>query len=127
MKRSNDRSAQKLARDALRRAAERPEPNVERLVEAVPGLIAEARRRRHVEERRDLVVSLVPLAGKLIPRLALATAVVLALALALFLTEGDGETDPDMALDRLILTGSANGGMDDPLLDAIVQEEGSDG
>ena len=118
---------EELARDALRRAAGRPEPRVDRLIDAVPRMMAEARRRRAADERRDLVVSLVPLAGKLIPRLAAATALLLALAVALFLADTNGETTADTGLDRLILTGSANGGMADPLLDAIVEREASDG
>jgi hypothetical protein len=122
--RSDDRT---LAREALQRAVESPEPDVDRLIDAVPGMLAEARRRRRLGERRDLVTAVAPLAWKAIPRLAAATALLLAIAAALFVTDSNGETTSDIGLDQLILTGSTDGEVADPLLEAIVEGEASDG
>jgi hypothetical protein len=121
---SDDRT---LVRGALRRAVESPEPEVVRLIVAVPGMLAEARRRRRLAEQRDLVTAVVPLARRAIPRLAAAAALLLAIAAALFLTDSNGEMTSDIGLDQLILTGSADGEVADPLLDAIVEGEASDG
>ncbi len=75
--RDDDRA---LVRDALLRAAGEGEPDVTRLVEAVPDLMAEARRRRSESAAPALSRTLADRARRAIPKLAIATVVVVALA-----------------------------------------------
>ena len=67
--------ANEISRSVLRRAAGPHEPDVGRLVDALPEIMAEARRRRTGQANVEPAVSnLVSLARTAIPRLAAATA-----------------------------------------------------
>ncbi|MDH3283210.1 MAG: hypothetical protein OEQ13_00575 [Acidobacteriota bacterium] len=121
----HDRS--KLAREALRRATDGPAPRVDRLVGAVPEMLAEARRRMR-DAPADPVADLVPLAWKALPRLA-SVAALLLLGCAALLLAGNGSSVDAGAqdLDRMIVTGGVAGGDQDPLLEALLFEEDGDG
>ena len=106
-----------LVRDALQRAAAGgPEPDMTHLLDAVPAMLAEARRRR-LRRRDTPLAAIVPLASRVIPRLAAATAVLAALAtVALVFDLGAGSGDRT-DLDTMILGGAETGsGVEDLLL-----------
>jgi hypothetical protein len=106
-----------LVRDALDRAAAHgPEPDLGRLLDAVPAMMAEARRRR-LMERRTPLAALVPLASRLIPRLAAATAVLAVLATVALVFDLGARTGDRTDLDTMILGGAETGsGVEDLLL-----------
>jgi hypothetical protein len=107
-----------LVRDALHRAAAGdPAPDMGRLIDAVPAMIAEARRRR-LSERETPLGALVPLASRLIPRLVAATAVLALLATVTLVFDLGTRSGDRTDLDTVILGGSdAGGGVEDLLLD----------
>ena len=108
-------------REALARAAGSSAPEVDRLVGAVPALVARARRQRAnaAAEPAGLGVR----AWGILPRLAAATAGALVLAAAAGLTGGTGSSSAEASsLDSLIL-----GEGEDVLLQAVTGDEGSDG
>ena len=107
-----------LVRDALERAAAHgPEPDLGRLLDAVPAMMTEARRRRLLERRTPLA-ALVPLGSRLIPRLAAATAVLALLATVALVFDRGAGTGERSDLDTMILGGADNGGgVEDLLLD----------
>ncbi len=110
-----------LVRDALRRAAGDGEPDVTRLVESVPALMAEARRRRRAEVRA--APSLADRARRAIPRLAVATIVVVAIAMTVSFLDRDTTTSASGTYDSLVLAGAEGGTADssDLLLDAVTK------
>jgi len=115
-----------LVRAALERAARDPEPDMSRLLDAVPGLLAEAGRRR-LFRRETPLTAVVPLAWKLIPRLA-AAAVILVLASTVMVLRDSGGTDRDRQdLDRLLLVGTDAAGVEDLLLEDILAQENGNG
>ena len=104
------------------------EPNIERLVEAVPDLVAEAQRIR-ASAPDGIFAALVPLARTAIPTFATVTGALLLVSLGLFVF---GETAAPEAtisndLNRLILTGSLSEGGDDVLLEALAGGDSDDG
>jgi hypothetical protein len=104
------RDPRALARDALRAAADGPEPDMGRLLAAMPAMMAEARRRRLGESEAPLA-ALVPLASRLIPRLAAAAAALAILAtvtLAIDLRARGGERNDIDA----VLTDTGRGASD---------------
>ena len=107
-----------LVRDALHHAAAGdPEPDMGRLLDAVPAMIAEARRRRR-SERETPLGALVPLASRVIPRLAAATAVLALLATVTLVFDLGTRSGDRTDLDTVLLGGSdAGGGVEDLLLD----------
>jgi hypothetical protein len=124
IRREDDRE---LARQALRRAAEGSEPAMERLLDAVPEMLAEAERRRRSLERIDPVSAIVPLAWKAIPRLAAAAALLAIVSAALFITDWGRTEDIGQDFDALIFSGNGDTGEDNLLLKAIVEQENGDG
>jgi hypothetical protein len=124
--RDDDRA---LVRDALRRAAGEDEPDVTRLVEAVPDLMAEARRRRNAVAAPAPLPSLADRARQAIPKLAVATAVVVVLATTVSFVERDAAGTGSTSFDSLVLTGPENNGSDsaDILLDAVTKGDENDG
>ena len=106
-----------LIRDALQRAAAGdPEPEVGRLLDALPAMIAAARRRR-LPERETPLTAIVPLASRMIPRLAAATAVLALLATVTLVFDLGTRTGDRTDLDSVILGGSdAGSGVEDLLL-----------
>jgi len=109
----------KVAREALSVAASHGEPDVERLIQSLPGMLSEAERRRRAPER------IVSAAAFWVPRLGFATALLVAAAWLwpARSTHGAAQGTDDSSLDSWIVTGSA-GRLSDPLLDALVQTEG---
>ena len=106
-----------LVRDALERAAAHgPEPDLGRLLDAVPAMMTEARRRRLLERRTPLG-ALVPIGSRLIPRLAAATAVLALLATVALVFDAGARTGDRTDLDTMILGGAETGGVEDLLLD----------
>ncbi len=114
-----------LVREALRRAPGSREPDVSRLVDAVPALMAEARRRRDV----PLAAPLAERARRAIPRLAVATVVVVALGSASLFLDGETPSNSIGSFDSAILNGTENhgGNTSDVLLDAVMKEGRNDG
>jgi hypothetical protein len=110
-----------LVRRSLLAAAGATEPEVSRLVAAVPGLIAEARRRTAEPGSSS---TLGAYAWRLVPTLTLATAVAVALAfVALLARQGTTAARPE-TVETLILEESSH---TDALLDAVLAAEGNDG
>ena len=106
------------------------EPRVDRLVDEVPELIGEARRRRAAAagSSPELLQSLVPLAWRALPRLGAVAALSVAVAAGVSLMDTPVPTvqaadtsDAGQGYEQLILTGSATS--DDPLLQAITGTE----
>lgn len=116
-----------ITRQAFRRAASDLDPNVSGVMDAVPAMLAEARRRRAIEEPGGTMSFIVPVARRAIPRLAAAAVVLVALATFV----GSRDTSVSVAgtaeLDRLILTGEANHSVSDVLLEAITRRENDNG
>ena len=113
-----------LAREALRRASAHEEPEIGRLIEAVPAMLAEAERRRRVASMP--AARIYSMAGLWLPRLAAATA--LLLAVALLWPGGSGSTrdrsataDSSASLDAWLVTGKAPSSVPDPVLDVLVR------
>lgn len=110
-------------RDALERAAEGVDDNVDELIGRLPAILAEAERRRQAEA--GVLDSFVPLASRLVPRLAAATVVLMLIA---FMVGGNDETDPEApSMDELILGTASVDSQSDWLLRQIVGEERNDG
>jgi hypothetical protein len=109
-----------IARQAFHRALGDKVPDLSRLENAIPAIIAEARRRRRGPEApTDLISAAIPLATRAIPRLAAATLVLIVLATVIGL-RGDSETGGGTAgLDRFLLTGDLSGAGSDLLLETI--------
>jgi hypothetical protein len=102
-------------------------PDVSRLVDAVPGLMVEARRRAQAPS--DLPSLLAARSWWAVPRLAVATGVVVVLAsIALFVGRGT-TTTAATEFDSVILDDSTgtNEGTGDVLLDAVLDAGRSDG
>lgn len=121
-------------RDLLERAGDSPEPQLDHLTAAVPGLLAEAARLRNADDsisdgvRIGLLDQVVPLAWRAIPGLAAAAILLVAISGALFLTENGPTvtgtaTTSTIDLDRLFLTGELESAEQDLLLDAWLAAE----
>jgi len=104
------------------------EPNIDPLMQAVPGLVAEAQRIR-ANTPVGALAALVPLARTAIPTFATITAVLLLISLSLFVFGEAAEpaTTASDDLNRLILTGSLPEDGDDVLLEALVGGGSDDG
>jgi hypothetical protein len=116
-----------LARRALTRATEGAEPEMTRLLDAVPEMMAEAARRRRLESRLDPVSAVVPLAWKLIPRLAAAAVLLVVVSATVYVMDSDHGEEAGRDFDSLIYNGSAPAGGQDLLLEAIVDQENGNG
>jgi len=117
MSRRNDPGRQ--AREALERALLGADMSAERLVEAVPLILAEAERRQRRRERTEVA----SVARTWLPRLALAAA---GLAAAAWLWPADpasSEVDEGAVLDAWIVTGNTESAVADPVMDALVRRE----
>ncbi len=131
------RDKRALAREALEIAAADPDPDIERLVAAMPRVMAEARKRldartrlekrRRLELARNPLAAAVPLASKAIPRFA-AAALLLALVSGTILVrdaarvESDGED-----LDKALLVGTDVAGVESLILGSVAPQEDADG
>ena len=114
--RDRDSIERASVRDALRAAADDPVPDVDRLVRAVPRMMAEARRRSTARDASPLI-GIAPLAARLIPRLAAAAAVLVLLTAVIAWRDratGAGTTRQD--LDSLLLGGTDASGVENLLL-----------
>jgi hypothetical protein len=117
---SRDRRS-KLAREALRLAPGRDETDVSHLIEAVPDLMAEARRRRSVPARPDLGLAIAARARQAVPKLAAVTVFVVLLSIAATLllarsSPGGGS----MSVESVILAGPHETDSSDVLLEAVM-------
>jgi hypothetical protein len=107
----------------LARAAAPNEPRLDRLVAAVPAMMAESYRRRRLARTPAARISLA--AGAWLPRMAAAAALLVAIAL-LWPSRAGRETvattaDSQTALDSWVVTGSSPVGVQDPVMDALVR------
>lgn len=107
-----------VAREALERSTEGDVPRIDLLLEGVPCMLAEARRRRG---RRDALAASVPLARLVIPRLAVAAALLVAISAALLLTADDTSTAARSTWDDVLVAG--NGVSDELILGSILEAE----
>lgn len=118
--------ADEIARSALRRAAGPGEPDISRLVDAMPEIQAEARRRRARQAQVDPVVSLVvSLARSAIPRLSAAAAMLVLAATFFGFRDASQASGSQADLDAYILTGEMGDDVSDLLLEALT-EQGKD-
>lgn len=109
-----------LARDALKRAAGPGEPDIARLLDAVPGLMVEARRRR-AAARPGLASALGAGARQAVVKLAVATAIVVILASTTVFIGRETAGTGTSSFESAILTGAeTGGGSSDILLDAVM-------
>ena len=115
---TNDRE---LTRELLRRAEGIEAPAVARLVDAVPALLGEARRRRRLDEEPSSRI--VSAARAWLPRFAVATAL---LAVAALVWPGsprrESAGDDARVLDAWLVTGTASASVSDPALDALLRQ-----
>jgi hypothetical protein len=121
--RDDDRA---LVRRALERAGGEGDPDASHLVEAVPELLAEARRRRRAAATSP-AAQLTLRAWRAIPRLAAATALAVAVAAAAALVEPSAPAAEATSLEALVLPTDALGTNDDLLLDAVLDAEPRNG
>ncbi len=110
-----------IVRDALRTAPGPDEPDVTRLVEAVPSLVAEARRRKRASKSPGLMFTLAASSRRLIPKLAVLTAAVLVLASAALVVRRETKSGESTTVESVIVGGTRAGTGDpaDVLLDAM--------
>jgi hypothetical protein len=121
------RDPRTLVREALREAGEGPEPDMSRLLAAVPDMITESRRRR-LQARPAPLAAIVPLAARVIPRLAAATAVLALLATVTLVLDHGTTTGERSDLDTVLLGGAeASGGVEDLLLGKSVSQGDENG
>jgi hypothetical protein len=116
-----------LARQVLRKAAGQIEPDVSRIVAAVPEIMAEARRRRARETQAAPLDALALLARRAIPRLAAAAAVLILAAGILGLRDTPATADTTTGVDGYLLTGELSQGVSDLLLEAMAEKENGNG
>jgi hypothetical protein len=104
-------------RESLRMAGGGPEPDMERLLAAVPIILAEARRRRRLREQSPWT-PVVSLAWRALPRMAAAAVLLLIASAAVLLGEqgSGGRERPD--LDSILLIGTDTAGVEDLILGA---------
>lgn len=131
MSEKDRRSDRDIVREALERAHQDFEPDTGRLLDSVPAMMAEAVRRRRLAGKIGPMAGAVSIGRRAVPVLAAATVILLAVAALLFYGES-GEsplgTDRHQSLDRLILTGGAEGAEgEDLLMEAIVGEVNGNG
>ena len=123
MKQRND-DDRALVRDALRAAGGDTEPDVGGLIDAVPAMLREARRRRSV--RPDPLIDAAAMARRWLPRLAVVTAALLLVAV-LFGNANGTPVNGTQSVDRFILTGELDAASSDPVLRAFLTDEQNDG
>jgi hypothetical protein len=116
-----------VVKEAFRQAQGEAEPDVGRIVDAVPAMMAEARRRREHVERAGTIGFLAPLARRALPRLAAAAAILVVAATLVAFQDGSDTTISSAGSDNLMLTGELEGGSSDILLNAIAEGGGDDG
>ncbi len=115
------RDEREIVRRALERATTDVEPSLDRLVDAVPAILAAAERRRSA----GAPLAVAPVARTWLPRLAAAA---IALAAAAWLWPNGSSTtasglDDGAVLDGWIVTGKAEASVTDPVMDALVRNE----
>ena len=115
-----------VVREALRRAHGSAEPDVTRLVEAVPDLMAEARR-RGAAPTADLVTVVGARARRAIPKLAAAAAAAVAIAAAVSLVDRAPSGGASTSIESVILSGGEGRETGDILLEAVLAAEKSNG
>jgi hypothetical protein len=123
----NHDDERRRVRDVLERATAEPRPRMEELVEAVPDLMARARRRPVEVPPVDALSAAVPLAWKAIPAMATAAALLLAASAALYATGTDGSTGAGNDLDTLILGESEAQDAAERILETLVAQENGNG
>ncbi len=121
----NSHDERKLVREALRRAAQDPEPDMGRLLGAVPEILAEVRRRR-LQDRETPLTMVIPLAWKAIPRLAVAAAILVLVCTTLLFRDTVRMDRGRQDLDTVLLVGTDAAGIEDLLLgDVNIQDNGN--
>jgi hypothetical protein len=113
-----NRSTEPKVREALERSTEGLTADVGPLVDAVPGILREARRRRSA--RVDTLTASIPFARTAIPRLAAAAAVLVAITAVLWVGGNEWTTAPTTTADA-----SQTSSTDDWLLtgDGVTEEQ----
>lgn len=111
------RGTERRIAEALERSTAGIEPRADLLLDRVPQMLAEARRRR---AGRDALTASVALARTAIPRLAMATALLVAISAALWLTAGDASPAGSTWDDVLV---AGNGVSDELILGSILESE----
>lgn len=114
-----------IAKRALERVVGEREPSLDRLVDAVPDIMARVARTR--EARQDRIVASIPLVRWVVPRLAMATAVLVLLAASLLLGQSARQNQPADAagtLEAMMLGQDGREFSTDLLLDSIVAPGG---
>lgn len=125
---SRDRARRKereLVREAFGAAAGTPEPDLSRLREAMPGLMARAAGIRAPNADADPYSVLGALARNMLPKLAAAAALLVLVAAAVGPSSQPAEQSDDYAIENLMLTGEVSDSAADVLLEGLVWE-GSD-
>ena len=112
-----ERSGSQLSREALQRAVSGAEPALERLLDNVPAMLAEAARRR--EEMAAPAAAIRAVGSIWLPRFAVATAALLLAAVVW--PQRPARHDTTSPLDGFIVTGSVSSRVADPVLDALVR------
>ena len=112
-----------MVRKTFARAGASHEPQIDRLIAAVPSMMTEARRRRRLAETPAARISIA--ASRWLPRMAAAAVLLVAIAL-LWPARRAAQTatlssDASAALDSWVVTGSSPQSVSDPVMDALVQ------
>jgi hypothetical protein len=116
-----------ITRQAFRRAAGDAVPDASKLVDAVPEIMHEARRRQALARPVDPISAIIPLARRAIPAMATAAVLLAVVASIVGMRDSGGTADQTTGLDALILTGQVNGEVSDVLLEALTDVENDNG
>ncbi|UCF69352.1 MAG: hypothetical protein JSV80_08800 [Acidobacteriota bacterium] len=124
----NRRDPREITRRAFRQAFGDVEPDVGRLVDAVPEMMAEARRRRELlQQRVDWLTVVTPLAKRAILPLAAAAAALVFTATVAGLRDTTSSVSETASLDTLLITGEVSQDVSDILLEAMVDTGNDNG
>ena len=122
MKNENPESERMKVRLALERSTGGVRTDVQSLVDAVPAMMRESRRRRDSVRRLDALTASIPYARTAIPRLAAVAALLLAITTVLLLSSNGGETSTTTAsADEWMFSGS--GYTEDQLFNSLIDPE----
>jgi hypothetical protein len=108
-------------REALDRATDGTEAQIDGLLDSVPRMMEEAQRRRRQASRRDALTASIPMARRAIPRLAAVAALLVAISTALLLTGSETATSSTTSFDDLLIAG--NGVSDEMIVESILGPE----
>jgi hypothetical protein len=111
----------RLVGEALERATDGPDADIDGLLDSVPRMLQEAQRRRRESSRRDALTASIPAARRAIPRLAAVAALLVAISTALLLTGREITTSSTTSLDDLLIAG--NGVSEEMIVESILGPE----